>query len=217
MWCRARSRSASRDGVAVLTGPNRGGKTVYLQGVGLAQVLFQAGLFCPARDAEMSPASGLYTHYQAEEKPQQQSGRFGEEAARLREILMLLTPSAILLSNETFTSTGPGEAAYLMLDIVRVLVALGCRSLLATHLHEMAAWVEEEQVPGSVPTWPRRPARCPPTARLAWCRPSASSGRRRAGHSHARTVARDNGLLFEQIVDSLRERGQLDGPVEPPG
>ena len=202
--------------VAVLTGPNRGGKTVYLQGVGLAQVLFQAGLFCPARDAEMSIASGLYTHYQAEEKPQQQSGRFGEEAARLREILTRLTPTAVLLSNETFTSTGPGEAAYLMLDIVRVLVALGCRSLLATHLHELAAWVEDEQVPGAfnlAATTREVPAdgaaRVVPTFRVERAPP--------AGHSHARTVARDNGLLFAQIVDSMRERGQLDRPVTPPG
>ena len=201
--------------VAVLTGPNRGGKTVYLQAVGLAQVLFQAGLFCPAREAEMSIASGLYTHYQAEEKPQQQSGRFGEEAARLREILTRLTPSAVLLSNETFTSTGPGEAAYLMLDIVRVLVALGCRSLLATHLHELAAWVEDGQVPGAfnlAATTREVPAdgapRVVPTFRVERAAP--------AGHSHARTVARDNGLLFEQIVDSLRERGQLDGTITPP-
>ena len=202
--------------VAVLTGPNRGGKTVYLQGVGLAQVLFQAGLFCPAREAEMSIASGLYTHYQAGEKPQQQTGRFGEEAARLREILTRLTPTAVLLSNETFTSTGPGEAAYLMLDIVRVLVALGCRSLLATHLHELAAWVEDDQVRGAfnlAATTREVPAdgaaRVVPTFRVERAPP--------AGHSHARTVARDNGLLFEQIVDSLRERGQLDRPVEPPG
>ena len=205
-----------RGRAAVLTGPNRGGKTVYLQAVGLAQVLFQAGLFCPAREAEMSIASGLYTHYQAEEKPQQQSGRFGEEAERLREILTRLTPSAILLSNETFTSTGPGEAAYLMLDIVRVLVALGCRSLLATHLHELAAWVEDEQVPGAfnlAATTREVPAdgapRVVPTFRVERAAP--------AGHSHARTVARDNGLLFEQIVDSLRERGQLERPVTPPG
>ena len=205
-----------RGRVAVLTGPNRGGKTVYLQAVGLAQVLFQAGLFCPAREAEMSIASGLYTHYQAEEKPQQQSGRFGEEAARLREILTRLTPSAILLSNETFTSTGPGEAAYLMLDIVRVLVALGCRSLLATHLHELAAWVEDGQVPWAfnlAATTREAPAdgapRVVPTFRVKRAPP--------AGHSHARTVARDNGLLFEQIVDSLRERGQLDGTITPPG
>lgn len=205
-----------RGRAAVLTGPNRGGKTVYLQAVGLAQVLFQAGLFCPAREAEMSIASGLYTHYQAEEKPQQQSGRFGEEAERLREILTRLTPCAILLSNETFTSTGPGEAAYLMLDIVRVLVALGCRSLLATHLHELAAWVEDEQVPGAfnlAATTREVPAdgapRVVPTFRVERAPP--------AGHSHARTVARDNGLLFEQIVDSLQERGQLERPVTPPG
>ena len=157
---------------------------MYLQGVGLAQVLFQAGLFCPARDAEMSIASGLYTHYQAEEKPQQQTGRFGEEAARLREILTRQTPTAVLLSNETFTSTGPGEAAYLMLDIVRVLVALGCRSLLATHLHELASWVEDEQVPGAfnlAATTREVPAdgaaRVVPTFRVERAPP--------AGHSHA--------------------------------
>ena len=109
-----------------------------------------------------------------------------------------------------------GEAAYLMLDIVRVLVALGCRSVLATHLHELAAWVEDEQVPGAfnlAATTREVPvdgaARVVPTFRVERAPP--------AGHSHARAVARDNGLLFEQIVDSLRERGQLDRPVASPG
>lgn len=49
--------------------------------------------------------------------------------------------------------------------IARVLIALGCRSVLAAHLHERAAWVEDDQGLGRS-TWRRRRARCPATARL---------------------------------------------------
>ena len=74
--------------------------------------------------------------------------------------------------------------------------------------------MEDRQVPGAfnlAATTRELPAdgvpRVVPTFRVERAAP--------AGHSHARTVARDNGLLFEQIVDSLRERGQLDATLTP--
>ncbi|HLY28059.1 MAG TPA: hypothetical protein VKQ72_17065, partial [Aggregatilineales bacterium] len=51
--------------IAILTGPNSGGKTTYVQAVGLAQVFFQAGLLVPARSARMSPADSILTHFPA--------------------------------------------------------------------------------------------------------------------------------------------------------
>src|SRR5262249_1652031 len=46
--------------VWILTGPNRGGKTVYARGVGVAQVLFQAGLHVPALSASISPVDAIH-------------------------------------------------------------------------------------------------------------------------------------------------------------
>jgi len=53
--------------IFILTGPNQGGKTVYTQAVGMAQLFFQAGLWVPAQKAALSPVDGIYTHFATEE------------------------------------------------------------------------------------------------------------------------------------------------------
>ena len=47
--------------VYVLTGPNRGGKSVITCAVGLAQVMLQLGMYIPAEQAVISPVDGIYT------------------------------------------------------------------------------------------------------------------------------------------------------------
>ncbi|MCD8218555.1 MAG: hypothetical protein LUD01_11085, partial [Clostridiales bacterium] len=43
----------------LVTGPNHGGKSIFAYSVGMAQALFQLGLFVPAEFAYMSPVSGI--------------------------------------------------------------------------------------------------------------------------------------------------------------
>jgi len=74
----------SRGRIVILTGPNQGGKTTYLQAVGQAHVIAQAGVFVPGRDARISPVDGIYTHFPVEERLKLGTGRFGDEARRMR-------------------------------------------------------------------------------------------------------------------------------------
>jgi DNA mismatch repair protein MutS len=127
--------------IAILTGPNSGGKTTYLQGVGLAHALFQAGLFLPAKQARISPVDKILTHFPALETRQQ--GRLEEEAQRLRLLFQELTPYSFVLLNETFSSTSSGEALYLAQDVLGGLCAIGTRSIFATHLIELVETIPE--------------------------------------------------------------------------
>lgn len=122
--------------IAILTGPNSGGKTTYAQAVGLAQVMFQAGMCIPARYARMSPVDTIQTHFPRQETGQQ--GRLAEEAGRLREVFGKVTSHSLVLLNETFASTSSGEALYLAQDILCALRAVGVRAIYATHLVELA-------------------------------------------------------------------------------
>lgn len=129
--------------VFILTGPNRGGKTTYMQAIGLTQVLAQAGLHVPGREARLSPVDGIFTHFPAEEKPDLDTGRLGEEARRLADIFATATECSLIMLNESLANTSPNESLFLARDIVRVLRLLGVRSIFTTHLHELAGEAPE--------------------------------------------------------------------------
>lgn len=127
--------------IGLLTGPNSGGKTTYLQAVGLAQVLFQAGWCIPARAARISPIDTILTHFPALETRQQ--GRLAEEAERLREIFVRATDQSLVLLNKSLSSTTAGEALYLAQEVISGLRAIGVRGLFATHLIELVGRIEQ--------------------------------------------------------------------------
>jgi hypothetical protein len=127
--------------VFILTGSNLGGKTIYTQAMGLSQMLFQAGLFVPAKEAQMSPVDGLYSHFATLENADSGMGRLGDEAKRLNAIFQTATDQSLILLNESLSCTSPGESLYLAQDIVRALRLFGVRAIFATHLYELAEGV----------------------------------------------------------------------------
>jgi DNA mismatch repair protein MutS len=195
--------------IAILTGPNSGGKTTYLRAVGLAQVMFQAGVFVPARGARISPVDRILTHFPALENRQQ--GRLAEEAGRLREIFQQATPNSLVLLNETFSSTASGEALYLAQDILCGLRALGVRAVYATHLVELAERIEELQktVAGDSDFFSLvagvqfdDSGQAAPTFEIQRGLP--------LGRSYAQEIARRHGISLEQIL-ALRDDGAQAG------
>ncbi|MBI5961707.1 MAG: hypothetical protein HY866_23415 [Chloroflexi bacterium] len=199
--------------IFVLTGPNQGGKTTYTQAVGLAQVLAQAGLFVPGSRARLSPVDGIYTHFPVEERPQAEAGRLGEEAQRLSEIFAQATRHSLILLNESLASTSPGEGLYLAQDIVRILRVLGARAIYATHLHDLAAGVDDlnTSTPGDSTV----------ISVVALAVPQGGNGSIRQtyqivpgpplGRSYAQEIAARYGISYEQLAQQLRSRGVLDG------
>lgn len=189
--------------IAILTGPNSGGKTTFLRSVGLAQVMFQAGLFVAAQTARLSPADAIYTHFPALETRQQ--GRLAEEATRLRDIFLRATAHSFVLLNETFSSTASGEALYLAQDMLCGLRVIGARAIFATHLTElparipdMAAAVEGDSGFISLVAGVRLTddGQAVPTFEIAPGQP--------LGRSYAQDIARRHGISLEQILQARR-------------
>ncbi len=185
--------------IAVLTGPNSGGKTTFLRSVGLAQVMAQAGLFLPADNARISPVDIILTHFPALETRQQ--GRLAEEAERLRGIFQKATSHSLVLLNETFSSTSSGEAIYLAHDILGALRAIGVRAIFATHLIELADHLAdiEASVEGDCRLFSlvagievNEAGETVPTYTITRGQP--------LGRSYAREIARRHGISLEQIL-----------------
>lgn len=140
-----------KDGrIFILTGPNRGGKTTYLQAIGLTQILFQLGLLVPGTEACISPADGIFTHFPVEEKPDSNLGRLGEESRRLNDIFRQATRYSLVLLNESLCSTSFSEGLYISREVVSGFKLLGVRMIFTTHFHELARNLDKfnKTVPG---------------------------------------------------------------------
>jgi len=129
--------------IYVLTGPNRGGKSVITVAVGASQALCQLGLPVPAESATISVADGIFTHFPEGADDTIDKGRLGEECARLREIFDFSTENSLILLDESLSSTGAYEATYIASEILSGFAVEKCRGIFSTHLHDLAASVGE--------------------------------------------------------------------------
>ncbi|MDP4143540.1 MAG: hypothetical protein Q8936_03535 [Bacillota bacterium] len=185
--------------VFILTGPNRGGKTVYTEAIGFAQILFQSGLFVPAAEAIMSPVDSIYSHFPVDENQTVNLGRLGEESKRLAEIFAEASSYSLILLNESLASTSLTEGFYIALDVVKSLRYLGARVLFNTHMHDLAKEVDtiNNEVEG--------------TSKVVSLVTGMEDGKRSykiypgepLGKSYASDIAERYGVSFEQIIRNI--------------
>lgn len=190
-------------GIYVLTGPNRGGKSVITVALGAAQAMFQLGLPVPASSATISPVSGIYTHFPEGADDTIDKGRLGEECARLKEIFDAADENSMILLDESLSSTGAYEAAYIASEILSAFAVMRCRGIFSTHLHELAA---------AVPEINRRSVELG-GIRIDTLVAGIEEGQRsfkihRAkpdGKSYARDIADKYGLSFENLMERMKK------------
>jgi len=187
--------------IYVLTGPNRGGKSVITCALGLAVSMMQLGLFVPAKCARISPADAIYTHFPTGADDTIDKGRLGEECARLGEIFDSVTAHSLVLLDESFSSTGSYEGSYIAAEVLSGISIVGCRCLFATHLHELASEIdrinEESSSRGG--------------AKIDTLIAGIEEGQRSFkifkakpdGKSYARDIAKRYGLTYENILKKI--------------
>lgn len=129
--------------IYILTGPNRGGKSVITVALGAAQAMCQLGMPVPAEEATVSVADGIFTHFPEGADDTIDKGRLGEECARLYDIFRATDGDSMILLDESLSSTGAYEATYIAEEVLTAFAALRCRGIFSTHLHDLAARVEE--------------------------------------------------------------------------
>jgi DNA mismatch repair ATPase MutS len=140
---------AADSSLVVVTGANQGGKSTFLRAIGIAQMMAQCGLFVAAFETTVAPAQGVFTHFRREEDDHMVSGKLDEELARMSLIADRVMPGALLLCNESFSSTNEREAALVGGDVVLALRDAGVAVHLVTHQYELAARLREESGDGT--------------------------------------------------------------------
>ncbi len=129
--------------IYVLSGPNRGGKSVITCALGISQAMLQLGMFITAESAVMSPVDAVFTHFPTGADDTIDKGRLGEECARLDAIINSATSRSLVLLDESLSSTGAFEASYIAAEVLGGFALIGCRVLFSTHLHELAGMIDD--------------------------------------------------------------------------
>lgn len=133
------SKAAGLAGI-LITGENNSGKTVYLRSVGMAQLLFQAGLPVPCESARMRIFSAVHTCYAAAEKEfvsGNDAGRFEQEVREFSRLAESIQPNSLLLLNEVFQTTAYSEGAEGLYHILNYFTRHGVNFIAVTHLKEL--------------------------------------------------------------------------------
>jgi hypothetical protein len=130
--------NADGKSLTIITGANQGGKSSFLRGIGVAQLMMQSGMFVGAESFEAELCPSLFTHYKREEDATMKSGKFDEELARMSEIVDHLAPDAMLLFNESLAATNEREGSEIARQIVSGLLERRVKIFYVTHLYEFA-------------------------------------------------------------------------------
>jgi DNA mismatch repair ATPase MutS len=77
-------------------------------------------------------------------------GKFDEELARMNAIADHITPTSLLLCNESFASTNEREGSEIARGIVYALLESGVKVIYVTHLYDLASSINARHNPADL-------------------------------------------------------------------
>ena len=137
-------RLAEGTRVIILTGPNMAGKSTILRQVGLIVLLAQIGSYVPAAAATIGIVDRLFTRVGASDNLVRGQSTFMVEMSETSAILHTATSRSLVLLDEIGRGTSTYDGVSIAWAVTEHLhTAVGCKTMFATHYHELAQLADE--------------------------------------------------------------------------
>jgi DNA mismatch repair protein MutS len=124
---------------ALITGPNMAGKSTYLRQAALIVIMAQAGSFVPAREALIGMCDRIYCRVGASDNLARGESTFLVEMNETAYILHTATEKSLVIMDEVGRGTGANDGLSIAWAVSEDLLSrVKCRTLFATHYHELS-------------------------------------------------------------------------------
>ena len=129
--------------LAVITGPNMGGKSTYLRQTALIAILAQMGSFVPASSATLPVIDRIFTRIGASDNLAMGRSTFMVEMTETAEILNTATAKSLILLDEIGRGTATFDGLAIAWAVVEHIHSrTRAKTLFATHYHELTELAE---------------------------------------------------------------------------
>lgn len=131
---------SQKERIFLITGPNMAGKSTYMRQVALITLMAHTGSFVPAKSASIGLVDRIATRVGASDRIGRGQSTFMVEMNEMARILRQSSPASLLIIDEIGRGTSTYDGLALAWAILEdIAERVGCRTLFATHYHELPA------------------------------------------------------------------------------
>ena len=124
-----------KGGTFILSGPNQGGKTIYLKTLGSSAYLAKCGCYVFCEKCRLPFYDNIPTHFL--QKEILGKSRLIEEIERIEKLSRQFSCDSLVLLNESFTSTRRKDSVDIAIRYIKKFDEIGCSVGFVSHFYEI--------------------------------------------------------------------------------